>query len=127
MALGKTIRKLRVAAGMTVAELASASGLDESAQQAISALENRDSKSSKLAPALAKGLRVPLTTLLSENEGRPPLHVAHAPETDGIADAINWLTLFSQLSPNGRKMLREFGELLLSKERSGHSSVNHQS
>lgn len=63
MALGKNIRNLREAQGLTLERLSELSGVDVGT---ISALEVRDSSRSKYAHAIAKGLGVSLEDLLSE-------------------------------------------------------------
>ncbi|MFA6121899.1 MAG: helix-turn-helix transcriptional regulator [Sideroxydans sp.] len=72
MALGKKILKLREAKGLTQDALAKLTGWSEDtpnigvSQGAISALEKRDSESSKHATAIAKALGVSIDALLSD-------------------------------------------------------------
>jgi transcriptional regulator with XRE-family HTH domain len=79
MALGKKILKLREAKGLTQDALAKLTGWSEDtpnigvSQGAISALEKRDSESSKHATALAKALGVSIDALLSDS---PPANTA---------------------------------------------------
>jgi transcriptional regulator with XRE-family HTH domain len=61
MALGANVKKFREEAGLTQTQLAELAGMD---QQALAALEKRDSKSSSFTPALAKALKKPVEVLL---------------------------------------------------------------
>lgn len=63
MALGNQIRKYRLLHGWKLEQLSERSGVDVGT---ISALENRDSKRSEKAPAIAKALGLSLELLLDE-------------------------------------------------------------
>lgn len=67
MALGKKIKELREAKNLSQEEL-SALTKGEVSQGAISALEKRDSTTSKHGPALAKALGVPISELYDSND-----------------------------------------------------------
>lgn len=69
MALGANVRKLREAAGLTQTQLADAAGME---QQALAAIEKRDSKSSSFLPNLAKALNVSTNELLGVQESGSP-------------------------------------------------------
>jgi len=64
MALGKQIKKYRQARGWTLEQLEEASGVPTGT---INALENRDSKRSNYAQALAQALGLGLSELLDES------------------------------------------------------------
>lgn len=84
MALGSNVRKLREAARLTQTQLAELAGMD---QQALAALEKRDSKSSSFAPALAKALNVSLNQLLGiDDDAKSPAANGNHPHArnDGI-------------------------------------------
>ena len=66
MALGKNVKTIREAKGISQDYLSELTGRVVS-QGAIAALEKRDSKSSRYAGALAKALGVPLSVLLDES------------------------------------------------------------
>lgn len=65
MALGKKIRALREARGLTLEQLSDLSGVELGT---ISALENRDSQRTKFAGALAAALSVSMEELASDDE-----------------------------------------------------------
>ena len=77
MALGKQIRKYREARGWTLEQLEEASGVPGGT---INALENRDSRRSNYAQALANALGLRLDQLLDEaTQHTPPPGAAHEP------------------------------------------------
>lgn len=100
MALGKNIKALREARGLTLEQLESLSGVDLGT---ISALEVRDSKRSLYAPALARALGVALEDLLatgahlllSPNTNDQQKHLASnvsaAPDVRGRVPLISWV------------------------------------
>ncbi|WP_420997614.1 XRE family transcriptional regulator [Cupriavidus sp. 30B13] len=72
MALGKNVKRLREAKGLTQEQLSTLTGGNVS-QGAIAALEKRDSLSSRFASALAVALEVPLADLV----GAPSVIALH--------------------------------------------------
>jgi SOS-response transcriptional repressor LexA/DNA-binding XRE family transcriptional regulator len=71
MALGKNIEYLRTLMGMKRPDVARGIGVDN--DQAIYAIESRDSRRSEFAPELARFFGVPLDALLEENLVGMPL------------------------------------------------------
>lgn len=80
MALGKTIRALRESRGLTLEQLADASGVELGT---ISALENRDSQRTKFAGRLASALGVTMEELANDDRAVSLASVARqeAPRT----------------------------------------------
>jgi transcriptional regulator with XRE-family HTH domain len=112
MALGKKIRTLREQQGLSQEEL---SALTDNAvsQGAISALEKRDSTTSKHVPALAKALGVPVSQLYDSTEYQlTPDMIAHLKvlqqlpdyaREEVIRDAIKTAELISKATTAANK------------------------
>lgn len=92
MALGKTLRAIREARGLTQLALAKLTGWTEdhpkkgATQGAISALEKRDSASSKYVQVLAKALNMSVEELLSGSA--PALQIKQHTDDYCIKDPI---------------------------------------
>ena len=100
MALGLNVKRLRIRAGLTQAELAELVGLD---QAAISALERRDSRSSTYASALARALNTSTDELLTGE-------IAEKPEEAEVAminpaELSELITHYTQATDIGRQQL----------------------
>lgn len=103
MALGANVKKFREEAGLTQTQLAELAGMD---QQALAALEKRDSKSSSFAPALAKALEKPLEVLLGGAFEGPK--AVPSTENEGLIDPeelSELIALYGSASTYGRKQL----------------------
>lgn len=89
MALGARLKHFRTKAGFTLEQLSERSGVDVGT---ISALENRDSTRSKYAKDLARGLNLPLESLLGDIgdhalEAREQMPRYHAQEMQNVGPA----------------------------------------
>lgn len=107
MALGKNVKKYRIAAELTQTQLADAAGMD---QQALAALERRDSSSSKFTTALAAALGKSVDDLLGNNEGNDSVRTI----PDNYVDATEITKLIAyyvQSTKKGRMQIMEASEL----------------
>jgi transcriptional regulator with XRE-family HTH domain len=105
MALGSNVRKYRLEAGLTQEELAKRAGME---QQALSALENRDSKSSAYLVQLAQALGKTTDELM----GQPsPVEVAHTTSTDvlppQLEDLLEVIRVMHETDQHGREMIMQ--------------------
>jgi transcriptional regulator with XRE-family HTH domain len=90
MALGKTVKRLREAKGLTQDQLSQRTG-GKVSQGAIAALEKRDSISSRHAPDLAEALGVELSDLITGKIDAEPEEIdleAHPQTIAGLLEQI---------------------------------------
>lgn len=113
MKLGGRIKGEREARGWTQAELATHAGLPaKNGQQAIQALEDRDSERSKHAPDLAAALGLTLTWALT-GQGQKYLNsdVHHIPATVARdSGSQNEPAAFKNLSPMAQKSIERIAQ-----------------
>lgn len=104
MALGSNVKKFREEAGLTQTQLGELAGMD---QQALAALERRDSKSSSFAPALAKALGVSLDVLVG-GEKAEGLRAVVSADTDRLIEPdelSELIALYTGATRYGRQQL----------------------
>lgn len=103
MPLGSNVKKFREAAGLTQTQLAELAGMD---QQALAALEKRDSRSSSFAPALARALCISIDELMGGSPQQARLQVLRQ-EVALIRpdELVELIQLYSDATPDGRRQM----------------------
>lgn len=122
MALGSNVRKFRERAGLTQTQLAERAGMD---QQALAALEKRDSKSSQFTPNLALALGVSIDRLLGTPQDELQKKEPDAGNLVRPEEILQLITLFSEATEDGRAHILRMARQAEKQENSGRASVSH--
>jgi transcriptional regulator with XRE-family HTH domain len=103
MALGANVKRLREAAGLTQTQLAELAHMD---QQAVAALEKRDSKSSSFALALAHALGVSIDDLLGTGQPKT-LRIVETPASTEMStmEVLQLIDLYGHSTKTGRDQI----------------------